>query len=652
MFTLRGAAAGAGGRGGTVGSEPVGYGTAGPSGPGAGLARELPTDYAAVFRAMPTPYLVMTPGLVIADANPAYLATTGRALSDIVGRPVFEAFPGNPNEVDPDGGVSKIRASFERARDTGFPDTMPVQEYDIPDAAGGFTKRFWSLISIPVLDADGTCRYVLQRAEDITGYVCAEQPGADPNSQEAWRRRALDVQADLHVRGAELESVRAAEAVTARRLAALARVSLQVSQAESVPELIRVVTEGGLAALGAHGGAVAVPEGDQHLRLVMTEGLRPAAGGGDGVLPLDAPYPGCVAARTGRRVLLPDRAATEAFAPVMSEIIASTGAVAWVALPLQTAGRRLGSLSVAWTAPHPVDADELELLVAFAAQCAQALERISTRETERLAHAAVSGMAEALQRSLLTAPPEPDALEIAVRYVPAASLAQVGGDWYDAFLLEDGRTALVIGDVTGHDSYAAAAMAQVRNVLRGIAHSRRDSPAAALAALDRAMRDLDVGTLATAVLATVEEGPDDADPGVRVLRWSNAGHPPPLLVEVDGTVTVLEREPDLLLGVDPDVPRADHEVPLRPGATVLFYTDGLVERRDAPLDAGIDWLTDVVGRWSRLPLERLCHQLLAELAGAVEDDVALLALRAHPADRPRPPEAGPGHVPCGHSAAR
>jgi serine phosphatase RsbU (regulator of sigma subunit) len=605
------------------------------------------TDYAAVFRAMPTPYLVLTPDLVIADANAAYLATTGRGLDELIGRPVFEAFPGNPNELDPDGGVAKIRASFQRARDTGRPDTMPVQEYDIPDGDGGFAKRFWSLISIPVLGSDGHCRYVLQRAEDITGYVGALDSGTDPDSQETWRRRALDVQADLYARGIELQAARAAEAVTARRLAALAEVSLQVSRAETVEELIKVVTEGGLtAALGAHGGAVAVPEDDHHLRLVMTEELAPAAGGGDGVLPLDAPYPGCVAARTGELVVLPDRAATEAFGVELREVSARTGAESWVALPLQTAGRRQGSLSVAWRGPRSFAAEEMQLLVAFAAQCAQALERISTGETERVAHAAVSGMAEALQRSLLTDPPQPGHLELVARYVPAASLAQVGGDWYDAFRTEDGRTALVIGDVTGHDSYAAAAMAQVRNVLRGVAHSRRDSPAATLAALDRAMRDLDVNTLATAVLATVEPGPEPVCTGERVLRWSNAGHPPPLLIEVDGTVTVLEHDADLLLGVDPDVPRADHERLLPPGATVLFYTDGLIERRGASLDAGIAWLTGAVARCGRLPLAELCDRLLAELAGAVEDDVALLALRAHPHADGRYTEDG-GRCPSG-----
>ena len=259
-------------------------------------------------------------------------------------------------------------------------------------------------------------------------------------------------------------------------------------------------------------------------------------------------------------------------------------------------------------------------------------------------------MAEALQRSLLTEPSEPDHLEVAVRYLPAASQAQVGGDWYDAFLLGDGRTALVIGDVTGHDRHAAAAMAQVRNVLRGLAHSSQGSPAAVLSGLDRAMRDLAVDTLATAVVATVEQGPADAAAGRRLLRWSNAGHPPPLLITPDGEVTALEQDPDLLLGVDPETTRADHTRPLPPGAAVLFYTDGLVERRDASLDDGIAWLIAEVRRRAHLPLAELCDGLLGELAGAVDDDVALLAVRAHLEDRPRPPEAGPEHVPPGHTA--
>jgi PAS domain S-box-containing protein len=592
---------------------------------------DLPSDYGAIFRAMPTPYLVMTPDLVIADANPAYLRTTGQTLEDIVGRPVFDVFPGNPNDTDADGGVGKVRASFERALRTGRTDTMELQEYDIPDGRGGFDKRFWSLISIPVLDASGGPRYVIQRAEDITDYVLDQRQAGETGRRDAeWRRRVLEVESDLHTRALELEASREAEVATARRLAALAGVALDLASAESVDDLIRSITEAGLAALGAHGAAMGVRQDAESLSLIRTGGFAEGRGR-YGELPLSSPLPATVAARSGRTVVLPDRAAGIVFAQENAEVFSVTGTEACVALPLQAGSRTLGSLTVGWAERRAFTSQDVELLEAFAAQCAQVLDRIQTRQAEQAANAAVRGMAEALQRSLLTEPPRLADLEIAVRYVPAAEQAQVGGDWYDAFLVADGTTMLVIGDVTGHDRHAAAAMAQVRNILRGVAHSQPESPAKVLAALDRALGDLAVGALATAVLVRVERCGSDVQPPQHLLRWSNAGHLPPLLLEADGSVTLLEREPNRLLGVDTDAGRAEHAVALPPGATLLLYTDGLVERRGTTLDAGLAWLVEEVTGRQELSLDELCDRLLAVLPSELGDDVALLAVRAAPA---------------------
>ncbi|WP_369141125.1 SpoIIE family protein phosphatase [Modestobacter versicolor] len=773
-----------------------------------------------MFRSLPTPFLVMTPDLVIAEANEAYLATTGRTRDELVGVPVFEAFPGNPSESEADGGVSKVQASFERARDTRQPDTMPLQEYDIPDGRGGFSKRFWSLISTPVLDAEGRCAYVVQRAEDVTDYVRDQQrAGADAS---ALQRRVLQVESDLYARGLELRAAQAAEAASADRLTALAGVALRLAGAETVADLVSVITAGGMAVVDSPGGAVAVREGDV-LRSVVSEQLGGAATQETyQTLPVDGPLPVCVAARTGRPVLLPDRDASLAFAPGMAAVVEATGGVAYASLPLRTPTREIGVLTIVWDRPRHFDPAEVEVLTAFAAQCSQALDRIQTRQAElrsarqlaaladlaltlgraesvheltsivverglavlgaqggavavvdpddrsrlrlvitdglgsvaqhayellaldgpmpvsiaartgrpvvthdaaeslaltpdmaqvmadtgcqawfahplttggrlvgalvvgwaepqdfgaaesdvvvafasqaaqvldrlqtraaeRTALTALAGTVEALQRSLLSDPPEPDHLQVAVRYLPAARQAQVGGDWYDSFVLGDGRTVLVIGDVTGHDSHAAAAMAQVRNVLRGVAHHSGGTPAEVLTGLDCAMRDLAIGTLATAVLASVEQTPAEAARGVRVLRWSNAGHPAPLLVAPDGTVEELERPADLLLGVDPLRARADHTHELPPGSTVLLYTDGLIERRGVPLDEGVRWLSGLVQSLRHLPLEELCDAVLAELS-EMDDDVALLAIRAHPEDRPRPAEAGPRRMPEGHTA--
>ena len=183
---------------------------------------------------------------------------------------------------------------------------------------------------------------------------------------------------------------------------------------------------------------------------------------------------------------------------------------------------------------------------------------------------------------MLTAPPEPDHAEIVVRYLPAAEAARVGGDWYDAFVQPDGATVLVIGDVVGHDTSAAASMGQLRSMLRGIAVTGDVGPAGLLAQLDTAMTQLQLHTYATAALARFEQTPDDLARGITRMRWANAGHPPPLIIHPDGTVAELATwRGDLMLGVDPTARRSESVVSLDRGTTVLLYTDGLIERRDS-----------------------------------------------------------------------
>jgi light-regulated signal transduction histidine kinase (bacteriophytochrome) len=246
--------------------------------------------------------------------------------------------------------------------------------------------------------------------------------------------------------------------------------------------------------------------------------------------------------------------------------------------------------------------------------------------------------AETLQRSLLSEPPGLPALEVAVRYVPAAREAQVGGDWYDVFAQPDGSTMLVIGDVVGHDTAAAACMAQLRGLLRGIAFDSATGPAGVLTRLDSAIAGLRLGAIATVLVGRLAS----SGAGTR-LRWSNAGHPPPLVVDPDGDQRLLTGpRAGLLLGVDPTVVRAEHEVVLEPGSTVLLYTDGLVERRDQVFDDGIEHLGAAVGEFRDLPLEAMCDALLARmLPSVVQDDVALVAVRLDAAEG-LSPSRGPG----------
>jgi PAS domain S-box-containing protein len=609
-------------------------------------------DHAAVFAAFPTACLLIDPDLVVVDANPAHGAFTGRRRDEVVGRRWEEAFP---DPGDPSSATSRelLRSSVRRAFESGATDRLPLLRYDVAAGDGGSEERWWSVVDVPVRGPDGEVSHVLTAVEDVTAAFVTETEGQRAIAlADDLRTRAEGLEADLLERARQVQALSAAEAVAARRLAGLADAALAVAGAESVDDLVDIVIVRGLGALGADAGAIAVRDDERGVLRVTT---TPSFGGlGERTLaelPLDDPLPGSVAAATGQRVLLGDREAAMAWSPAMARLHAIAAQQAWAALPLQVQGRLLGSLSIGWDAPQRFPADEVALLGAFAAQCSQALERIQQRQLERESATATRRLAEALQRSLLTEPPQPDHLEIAVRYLPAAQEAQVGGDWYDAFLLPDGATVLVVGDVSGHDRDAAAAMAQLRNVLRGVAHSLGDPPAALLTGLDRAMEGLAVGALATAVLGRLEQTGASAERGERVLRWSNAGHLPPLLLAADGTASLLEHEPDLLLGLDPETPRADHAQLLEAGSTVLLYTDGLVERRGASLAQGLEWLRCTAEELAGGSLQQLCDGLLADLSGTLEDDVALLAVRAHPEDRPRPEEAGAQVLAPGRQAA-
>lgn len=297
--------------------------------------------------------------------------------------------------------------------------------------------------------------------------------------------------------------------------------------------------------------------------------------------------------------------------------------VAAAFLPMVADGRLLGSLTVTWSSEHEFPEADVLLLEALADLTAQALER--SDEVARQRHRSLT-----LQRALLTAPPEPGRLHVAVRYLPATEAA-VGGDWYDAFRTDQSDTTIVIGHVVGHDARAAAGMSQLRGLERAIAYMTGEEPAAVVSRVEHAASGLGVVALATAVVARLV--PDPGPRGGHVLRLTNAGHLPPLLLTADGNVRVLGSEPDLMLGVDPAAPRADHEHRLEGGDTLLLFTDGLMGRRGEDLEEGIDLLARHVRDLGPLPVESLCDPLLTRLRAldAQGDDTALLVVRARAA---------------------
>ncbi|QYC42311.1 Stage II sporulation protein E (SpoIIE) [Nonomuraea coxensis DSM 45129] len=233
-------------------------------------------------------------------------------------------------------------------------------------------------------------------------------------------------------------------------------------------------------------------------------------------------------------------------------------------------------------------------------------------------------VAETMQRHLLPQLPVVPGVRMSARYVPAPRASQVGGDWYDAFHLPGGGTALVIGDVVGHDLDAAAGMAQICNMLRAYAGAQRESPRTVLDRLDLAVTRMAQTTMATVVLAHLERAGDEG----WLLRWANAGHPPPLLVEQDGRARFLEAGHGPLLGTGLRPARADAVIELPPGSALLLYTDGLVESRAHNLDEGLGRLCRRAAGLAGLPLDALCDLLLDDVRPADnDDDVAMLALR-------------------------
>jgi serine phosphatase RsbU (regulator of sigma subunit) len=304
--------------------------------------------------------------------------------------------------------------------------------------------------------------------------------------------------------------------------------------------------------------------------------------------------------------------------------------------PLVARGELIGGLTLV-NGPDRGPHTEAELRTAEIASRRAAL----ALDNARLA-AAAQQFAERLQLSLLSPPVQPANLEIAVRYRPATQGVSIGGDWYDAFLQPGGDTVLVIGDVMGHDIDAAVAMGQIKTLVRGIGYDREDDPAGLLRRVDHALVGLDVPALATALVARLELGVGLDGRPARMLRWSTAGHPDPLLLHADGTVV------DLVAPVGPPVgigwlgPRADGVAALPEDSTLLLFTDGLFERRGVSLDEGRARVREVLADSRGLELDVLCDRLLAEMLGAdVEDDVAVLAVRARAFDGARPVAAGP-----------
>ncbi|MEV3907198.1 PP2C family protein-serine/threonine phosphatase [Streptomyces canus] len=251
-----------------------------------------------------------------------------------------------------------------------------------------------------------------------------------------------------------------------------------------------------------------------------------------------------------------------------------------------------------------------------------------SRELEQLndqlrqANAREREIAVALQEVMLRSPDLDRHRNIAVRYLPSFGTLNVCGDWYDVVDLPPDRYAIAVGDVVGHGLEAAAVMGMLRSALSAAIRAI-PSPAQALEVLGLYARAVD-GALATTVAKVL------VDPRSRLIIYSIAGHPPPVLLHPDGSCELLDQATDPPLGARPDhVPRPQAGLSYTRGDTLVLYTDGLIERRGEDIDTGLTRLTDALARYSTLQVEEIADALLDDLGvtGGSWDDVALVVVR-------------------------
>jgi phosphoserine phosphatase RsbU/P len=295
---------------------------------------------------------------------------------------------------------------------------------------------------------------------------------------------------------------------------------------------------------------------------------------------------------------------------VLNPILMDKGIRSLAGVPLLVHGAVLGVLHVGTVHDRVFTAEDAALLQLAADRAATAVQSLRSRED----HAA----AVALQLSLVpSALPGVRGAEIAGRYVPGSG--HVGGDWYDAFVLPSGQLGMVVGDVAGSGLSAAVIMGRIRSALRAYA-LEFPGPADVLRKLDRKMQYFEEGD----VMATVSYAVLDTDSGQ--LAISSAGHLPPVIAAPGQRGAVAEIAVDPPIGVVDAARRRVTTLALAPGAVLCLFTDGLVERRDEPIDDGITRLCQAV---TPGPPEGVCVSVMRALVGRQYpgDDIALLVLR-------------------------
>ena len=332
-------------------------------------------------------------------------------------------------------------------------------------------------------------------------------------------------------------------------------------------------------------------------------------------VPLAAPYPIAAAIRDQRTVVLNGQADYLAEFPEIWPDTQAVGIEATCSVPLcRSNGSPIGALGFAWSTPPPFDLKLDQALRAVGDLVADIIERAEVYDAE---HQLIA----TLHSRLLSPLPEVDGLATAARYQAAGHSEAIGGDWFEGLVLDGGTTAFVLGDVTGHGLTAAADMALIRGLITGLLHDgvRLDEVFSLVSrVLTRRPDDL----LATAVVVLVDTTASE-------LAYATAGHPPPLLIHPDSGVERLDQANVAMLGISTS-DRRSALASFPAGATLVLYTDGLVERRDRSFTQGVNEAVDFLSRQeSDLSPDEYLNALFGAMVGHRTDidDVAVVIVK-------------------------
>jgi PAS domain S-box-containing protein len=520
--------------------------------------------------------------------NPALERINGVPADDHIGR--------RPRDLLPHVDAAGIEDALREVLTTGVP--VIDRHFAGRTRAAGGEDRAWSVSFYRIEGANGQVMGVANSVVDIT-----ERHRAAAAAERGRHRLTMLAESSTRI-GTTLEVERTAQELADVLVPELADIAA-VDILDSAIELRRAAESGGPRRFRALGYASAYPN--------VIESAADRVGG---ISAYRADRLITVCATTGRPILVPHTGPADlariARSPEAAQLLADAGVHSYLAVPLIAHGEVLGVVDlVRARRSEPFDQDDMLLAGELAARTAIAVDNARW-------HQSVLAAAETLQRSLLPGPLPPlHGLDVAYRYQPAQSSAQVGGDWYDVMPLEGGRTALVVGDVMGHGIDAAAAMGRLRTATQAYADLALH-PAEILHRLDRTAAALETH-IATCVYAVY-------DPYRHACRMANAGHMPPVLVPRGGAPRLLPLPSGAPLGVGRvgGVRYTTTEIRLAPGDRLLLYTDGLVETRTDPIDERLDELLRLLGT-AEGSIEDTCTRLLDGLTGPdVADDVAIL----------------------------